>query len=107
MEKTLLTAQIPKHQIRIRNGNHKTKALAKAFTWLHDLKLCFEYQYFVEIRSLLPEETWKHYELFEIEGLREQSLLEAASKKLRVQWRKKRPAMFNQDKKRKKPNESN
>lgn len=93
----LALAEIPIKQLRIRRSKHRIDACCRAFDWLHDIKLGTEYQEYKKIRALLPEETWKYYDLFEIEGLREQKLLEQAAQKLRARWRKKRPAMFNSD----------
>ncbi|MEE9548732.1 MAG: hypothetical protein V3V68_05190 [Nitrosomonadaceae bacterium] len=62
-----------------------------------------EYEDMVYVYDLVPSETWKRYELLEIEGLREQILLEKASKKLLKKWRTKRPRLLG---KRKKNNES-
>lgn len=94
---TLVKAGIPDKQLRIRNGKHRTEACSRAFDWLHDIKIGVEHQEYKKVRALLPEVTWFHYELFGIEGLREQELLSEASKKLRARWRRKRPAMFNSD----------
>lgn len=96
---TLARAGIPVKQLRIRRGNHKTKACSRAFNWLHDLSMSSEYQQFEKTRALCPDEIWERYDLFEIEGLQEQTLLEQASQKLRARWRKNRPAMFNSDSK--------
>jgi len=101
LKPTLLLAEIPVKQLSVRKGNHSTKACGRAFDWLHDIKMSVELKEYKSVRALLPEATWKHYTLFEIEGLREQILLEQAAQKLRACWRKKRPAMFNSDLKKK------
>lgn len=100
--KPILTkAEIPANQLRVRTGNHKIKACGRAFDWLHDIKIGIEYNEYKKIRALLPEKTWEYYVLLEIEGLQEQKLLEQAAQKLRARWRKKRPAMFNSNPKKK------
>jgi len=98
----LLIAEIPEEQLHIRNGKHRTNALSRAFNWLHDFSISPELKEFKSVRALLPEKTWNHYILFEISDLREQILLRRASQKLAARWRRKRPAMFNSDIKRKK-----
>ena len=98
----LLVAEIPEEQLRVRNGKHRIDALSRAFNWLHDLSISFELEEFKSVRALLPKETWKNYDLYEITDLREQILLSRASQKLCSRWRRKRPAMFNSDIKRKK-----
>ncbi len=100
MKRILFVACVPKHQIRIRSGKHKTDTYANAFDWLHNLYMSDAYHQVKAIYNLLPEEIWRRYDLFEIEGLREQILLEAACKKLFKAWRTKRPQLFNKDKKR-------
>jgi hypothetical protein len=102
LKEPLLQAGVPEEQIRVRNTKHKVKVCSRAFDWLHDVKISPEMVTFRDVRGLLPEETWRRYKLLEIEGLREQELLAQASKALRARWRKKRPAMFNADIKRKK-----
>lgn len=93
----LLIAKIPKHQLRIRNQNHQVASLARAFDWLHNLKMSPEYDRLKWVRGLLPEETWRKYDLHQLEGLQEQILLRIAIKDLQNKWRKKRPAVFNRD----------
>lgn len=83
----------------MRSGSHRIKTCAKAFDWLHDLYLSEEYNEVKKIYELLPPEMWRRYELFEIEGLREQELLQAACRKLWSAWRKNRPSLFNKDRK--------
>ncbi len=73
-----------------------------AFDWLHDLSMSFEYENVVKAYALVPPETWERYKLLEIEGLREQIILENASKELLKKWRSKRPRLLG---KRKKNNE--
>ena len=97
MRPVLLIAKIPKHQIRMRSGKHRISTCNKSFDWLHELYLSHEYRSVYGIYKLLPEQTWKNYELFGIEGLREQVLLEAACRKLFKAWRRGRPPLFNKD----------
>lgn len=101
LKPVLIKAGIPEKQLRIRRGKHRVPACNRAFDWLHDIKLGTEYQEYKKVRALLPETTWDRYILFEIEGLREQKLHEQAAQKLRARWRRKRPAMFNSDLKKK------
>jgi len=104
MRPLLLVAGVPEEQIRIRSGKHRIDTLTRSFDWLHYLELSPEYEELAKVWRLLPESTWKHYDLFEIEGLREQGLLTVAKKKLLKKWKTKRPSIFNKDKKRKHPN---
>ena len=73
-----------------------------AFDWLHDLSMSFEYRNMVDAYALVPTIIWERYELMQIEGLREQVILENASKELLKKWRTKRPRLLG---KRKKNNE--
>lgn len=100
MKPFLVVSNVPKYQIRVRSGKHKTQTYAKAFDWLHDLYMSDAYHQVKYIYNLLPKEIWERYVLFEIEGLREQVMLEAACKELFKAWRKRRPQIFNKDKKR-------
>ena len=84
----------------MRSGKLQVATLQKAFDWLHDLYMSPIYSNVKDFYALLPEEIWKRYELFEVEGLREQVLLDDASRKLLQVWRSKRPVIFNKDKKR-------
>ena len=103
---TLVLAGVPEEQVRVRNTKHSTAACARAFDWLHDIKISNELAHWQDIRGLLPEATWEKYILFSFEGLREQELLIKASKALKARWRKKRPAMFNANVQRKRNAES-
>ena len=100
MRPILLVANVPKYQIRIRSGKHKIGTYVKAFDWLHDLYMSDAYHQVKYVYNLLPKEIWDRYTLFEIEGLREQVMLEKACKKLFKAWRKKRLQLFNKDRKR-------
>lgn len=50
---------------------------------MQDIEL-HEYREVQEIWQLIPETQWQSYEAFDIEGLREQLLLSAALKNLRL-----------------------
>ena len=99
MKPLLVVAGVPKYQIRIRSGKHKIETYARAFDWLHDLYMSDAYHQVKYVYNLLPEEIWQRYKLFEIEGLCEQIMLEAACKELFKAWRSKRPQLFNKDRK--------
>lgn len=60
--------------------------------------MSYEYNEVVKVHNLLPPENWKRYKLFEVKGLREQILLEEASKLLAQKWRVKRPRLFGKKK---------
>lgn len=100
MRLLLLVAGVPKGQIRVRDGRLQIKTLSAAFDWLHDFKMSAEYIELVKVRKLLPEATWRHYKLYEIEGLREQKLLITAAKKVAKKWKSGRPKVFNPNRKR-------
>lgn len=99
MRSLLIVAGVPKEQIRVRDGKLQITTLSKAFDWLHNLKMSLEFSDLVKVRGLLPEATWKRYKLYEIEGLREITLLEAASKKVAKLWKSGRPRVFNKNRK--------
>lgn len=100
MKSILLAAGIPEEQIRMRSGQHQIKTCAKTYDWLHDLYMSNAYQDVRAIWRLVDPETWRRYKLFEIDGLKEQELLECASKKLRKAWKTKRPRLLGKDRKR-------
>ena len=99
MRPLLIVAGVPKEQIRVRDGKLQIVTLSKAFDWLHNLKMSSEFSVLVKVRRLLPEETWKMYKLHEIDGLREVTLLEDASKKVAKLWKSGRPRVFNKNRK--------
>lgn len=99
MKSLLVVAGIASTHIRMRPGRHQIKTCAKAFDWLHELYISSEYKELEYIYSLRTPEIWKRYKILEIEGLREQVLLEKASKKLLKRWRNKRPALFGKNRK--------
>jgi len=99
LRSVLLAAGI---HIKFKSKNPTIPTLNRAFDWLHDLKLSEEYKYMKYVYSLRPPDTWRRYELFEIEGLAEQELLKKAIKNLLKRWRIKRPTTLG-TKKSKKP----
>ncbi len=99
MRLLLVVAGVPKEQIRVRDGKLQITTLSKAFDWLHNFKMSSEFAELVKVRKLLPETTWERYKLYEIDGLREITLLEAASKKVAKLWKSGRPRVFNKNRK--------
>jgi hypothetical protein len=65
-----------------------------AFDWLHNLYMSPEYEEVAKIYALCTPEIWERYVLFQIEGLREQELLEEAGKLLTRKWRTNRPRLL-------------
>jgi len=100
MKPLLLVAGVPEGQIRVRDGRLQIKTLSAAFDWLHNFKMSDEFSELIKIRKLLPEATWRRYTLYEIDGLREQKLLEVVTKKVAKKWKSRRPSIFNPNKKR-------
>ncbi len=100
MRSLLIVAGVPREQIQIRANKPQIQTIAKAFDWLHDLKMSPEYIALFKVRNLLPESMWEKYELLDIEGLREQELLKDAGKKVLKLWKTKRPTVLNKKKKR-------
>jgi len=90
----LVAAGIPKNQIRIRGGNHKVGTFAKAFDWLHDLYMHFDYKNHVYVYNLRPPKIWERYTTMHITGLREQVMLKESSQTVRALWKTKRPPIF-------------
>ena len=99
MKSLLVVAGVPKEQIRVRDGKLQISTLSKAFDWLHNLKMSSEFSELVKVRKLRSEEIWDRYKLYEFEGLREITLLEAASKKVAKLWKSGRPRVFNKNRK--------
>ena len=87
MKPLLLVAGVPEGQIRVRDGRLQIKTLSAAFDWLHNFKMSKEFTELIKVRKLLPEATWRHYTLYEIDGLREQKLLEVVTKKVAKKWK--------------------
>lgn len=99
MRKYLVAAGVPKNQIRLRDGNHKTDTYLKAFDWLHDLYMNADYCHHKFVYNLVEPKIWKNYRDLGITGLREQKMLSLSSKKVRTLWKSKRPQVFGSKKK--------
>ncbi len=94
MKPLLLGAGVPEHQLFIISKTYKTKTLATAFDWLHDLFMSQQYgDCLIVWRSVEPE-TWERYRLLDVQGLTEQRLLIEKSKPLIRLWKNKRPRLF-------------
>lgn len=86
MEPHLLRSKVSTKRLSRLRGNLKVynDALITKFSRLmQDIEL-HEYREVQEIWQLIPETQWQSYEAFDIEGLREQLLLTAALKNLRL-----------------------
>ena len=94
MRPILLAAGMPSHQLNIIPKEYKTKTLAFAFDWLHDIYMSIEYMDVKFIWQSLPEHVWVNYSLFEIEDLTEQKLLKNKSINLIKLWKTRRPRLF-------------
>ena len=94
MRTVLLEVGVPAKQINIRTESPKPATLLKAFDWLHDIKISPQWDKFMYAWNLLPGKTWRQYKILEIEGLREQLILESAKKALLSLWKTKRPQIF-------------
>ncbi len=94
MKPLLLVAGVPNKQINIRTAAPKIDTLNKAFDWLHDIKISHQWETLKEAWAMLPEETWRRYKTFELEGLAEQNILKSAQKTLLSLWKTKRPYIF-------------
>ncbi len=94
MQPLLKIAGVPDKQINIRTAAPKIDTLHKAFDWLHDLKLSYQWETLEKAWAMLPEEVWKRYKAFELEGLAEQKILESAQKALLALWKTNRPKIF-------------
>ncbi len=99
MRPLLLVAKVTANQINVRTDAPKTATLNKAFDWLHDIKLSYQWEVLKNAWALLPEETWKRYTAFGFEGLAEQIILESAQKDLLALWKTNRPHIFGTKKK--------
>ncbi len=73
---------------------YKTKTLATAFDWLHDIYLSYEYAKVRIFWESVAPEVWENYKLLGVENLTEQRLLSVASKGLIKLWKSKRPRLF-------------
>jgi len=94
MKPLLKQSGIPVKQINIRNPKAKIDTLLKAFDWLHNVKMSKEYERMEYVWNLVEPNTWDLYEKLNIEGLREQDMLEKAKKDLLKLWRTNRPKIF-------------
>ena len=94
MRKILKAAGVPEHQLSIVPKEYKTKTLATAFDWLHNIYLSYEYSRVCLIWGSVSPEVWENYKLLGVEDLTEQRLLSVASKMLIKFWKTKRPRLF-------------
>ena len=94
MRTVLKASGVLEHQLNIVPKEYKTKTLATAFDWLHDVYLSHEYARVYLILKSVPPEVWENYKLLGVEDLTEQKLLSVASKKLIRIWKTKRPRLF-------------
>ena len=94
MKPLLRAAGVPDHQLDIVPREYKTKTLAVAFDWLHDIYLSDEHDKVVKIWASVTPEVWENYKLLGVENLTEQRLLLVASKGLIKLWKSKRPRLF-------------
>lgn len=92
-------ADIPSSQIHVANGFHyRIDHFVRAFDWLHAFSVSPPMVEFKRVFALRPLEVWQNYKSIELEGLREQVMLEEAAVELRKRWKVKRPRMFGPDK---------
>jgi hypothetical protein len=98
MKPYLVAAGVPEGQIRMACGNHKIKTCIAAFDWLHNIYMSKEYKALVFAWDLLPPIVWNRYKMFELQGMREQLILESAVGPVLKLWRDKRPRIFGKDK---------
>ncbi len=75
MKPILRAAGVLDHQLDIVPREYKTKTLAVAFDWLHDIYLSNEYDRVVKIWTSVTPEVWENYKLLGVENLTEQRLL--------------------------------
>lgn len=94
MKPILKAAGVPDHQLDIVPREYKTRTLAIAFDWIHDIYLSNEYDKVVKVWKLVTPEVWNNYELLGAENLTEQVLLLRVSKSLIKLWKNKRPRLF-------------
>ena len=94
MKPILRAAGVLDHQLDIVPKEYKTKTLAVAFDWLHDIYLSHDYARVIKIWTSVAPDVWVKYRLYGIENLTEQRLLLAASSGLIKLWKNKRPRLF-------------
>ena len=94
MRTILKAAKIPDHQLYVIPKEYKTKTLATAFDWLHDVYLSNEYSRVYLVWESVSPEVWENYKLLDITDLTEQRLLTVTSKTLIKLWKNKRPRLF-------------
>ena len=94
MRPILRAAGAQDHQLSVIPKEYKTKTLATAFDWLHDIYLSDEYENVRRIWNLMSPTVWENYVLLGVTDLTEQRLLITASKSLIKLWKTKRPRLF-------------
>jgi hypothetical protein len=102
MRPLLLQAGIPERQMKmpeVEPEDIKSERYIEIYDWLHALKLSSEWSVVLKARKLVHESVWEMYRLHEIQGLREQVILESANIKLRKAWKRKRPFFFGRKRK--------
>lgn len=96
LDKLLVWLELAKVPIKqtILPKTAKFESVNKAFNWIDDFANCEELEEIKRAYKLVPPETWKRYELWSIEGLQEQVILESAQKALLKRWKRNRPRLF-------------
>lgn len=94
MKTILKAAGAQDHQLSVIPKEYKTKTLALAFDWLHDIYMSDDYAKVLKVWNLLPEAVWSNYELLGVTDLTEQRLLISESKGLLKLWKTNRPRLF-------------
>ncbi len=93
--RTILKASgIKDHQLYVIPKEYKTKTLASAFDWLHDIYMSNEYDRVSIVWCSIPLIAWQNYDLLGIKDLTEQKLMIVTSRALIKLWKNKRPRLF-------------
>ena len=87
-------AGVPDHQLCIIPKEYKTKTLAFAFDWLHEVYMSEAWEKTARIWKSVSPEIWERYELLGVTDLTEQRLLIEEGKKLLRVWKSNRPRLF-------------
>lgn len=90
-------AKVPTHAYTMPEGDPPDASLEKACRFALEVVESTEFLTVLQRRDLVPESTWKNYDLYGFTGLQEQKLYATALRDLKRIWNTSRPTFFGKD----------
>lgn len=90
-------AGVPSHAYALPEGEPPEQSLEKASRFLLMVTESPEFMDVLKARELVPESTWRDYELYEFTGFQEQVIYANALRELKRLWNTNRPTFFGKD----------